>query len=119
MAKKITDLSLDFAVDIVKLSDELIAKRRYALGDQLLRSCTSIGANIHEAQVPFGRKDFFRKMQIAASEAEEANFWLKVLERTEICNDPVGGYQKDLNVIRRMLAKILITTKQRIGESKN
>jgi four helix bundle protein len=117
MSKKITDLSLNFAVDIVKLSDKLRAQRRYSLGDQLLQSCTSVGANIHEAQVPFGRKDFFRKMQIAASEAEEANYWLMVLQQSEICNEPIDQYQKDLNVIRRMLARILTTTKQRINEN--
>ena len=115
MKEKITVLSQDFAVKIIKLTDKLFAEKRFSLADQLLRSSTSIGANVHEAQKPYGRKEFFRKIQIAAGEAEEASFWLLVLERSGICNEPLDELRSDLNVIRKMLAKILMTTKERLN----
>ena len=76
--------SFRFAVRIVKLTKMLKAERKeFILSNQLLRSGTSIGANIVEAQQAQSRADFLSKMNIALKEAVETDYWLRLLEATE------------------------------------
>ena len=69
---KLANMSTDFAVKILKLTDTI--KGHYSLSNQLERSGTSIGANIHEAQYAQGKKDFVSKLEIALKEASETGY---------------------------------------------
>ena len=82
---KLVDLSMDFAVKIIKLCENV--KGHYSLVNQLERSATSIGANIHEAQYAQGKKDFISKLEIALKEASETGYWLELLHRTNYIDE--------------------------------
>jgi len=78
------DKSFEFAVRVVNLYKHLCNdKKEYALSKQLLRSGTSIGANINEEQAAQSKKDFIAKMSIASKETRESNFWIELLIKTE------------------------------------
>lgn len=76
----VLDKSFDFALRTVKLCKHLAAERKeHVLSKQLLRSGTSIGANVNEAQAAQSKADFIAKMSIASKEARETNYWLRLL----------------------------------------
>ncbi len=84
MKNNIQEKSFAFAVRIVKLCKLLRTERKeYTLSNQLLRSGTSIGANVTEAQQAQSRADFLSKLNIALKEASETEYWLRLLEATE------------------------------------
>jgi len=83
----VVDKSFEFAVRIVKLYKYLVQEHKeYVLSKQLLRCGTSIGANIAEAQRGQSKADFTAKMSIALKEANETEYWLKLLYRTDYLN---------------------------------
>ena len=82
---KLADLSTEFAVQILALTDGI--KGHYSLSNQLERSGTSIGANVAEAQKAQTRPDFHAKMTIALKEANETEYWLRLLHKTEYLTD--------------------------------
>ena len=79
---KLKDLSMDFSVDIINLVKRLKANHESIISNQIGRSGTSIGANIHEAQYAQGKKDFISKLEIALKEASETGYWLELLWKT-------------------------------------
>ena len=83
MLNPLSTQSMDFAVLIVTLVKQLRLKREYILSAQLMRSGTSIGANIQEAQYAQSKADFISKLQIALKEANETRYWLELLHRTD------------------------------------
>ena len=85
---KLVELSIDFAVDIINLGKHLKANRESIVHEQIGRSGTSIGANIHEAQYAHGKKDFISKLEIALKEAKETGYWLELLRRTDYIAEP-------------------------------
>lgn len=85
---KLVELSMDFAVDIINLVKHLKANRESIVHEQIGRSGTSIGANIHEAQYAHGKKDFISKLEIALKEAKETGYWLELLRRTDYIDEP-------------------------------
>ena len=106
----LVDLSMDFSVDIVNMCDML--KGKSVLTNQILRSGTSIGANIHEANYAHSRADFISKMQIALKEANETGYWLELLYKTNY----IGKEQYDLleskcKSMRAMLVSSINTAK--------
>jgi len=78
MEKKneILELSFEFAVDIIEFSELLEEHKKYVIARQLLKSGTSVGANIRESQNCESSADFVHKLKIAAKEAEETEYWL-------------------------------------------
>ena len=78
----LVDLSFEFAKTIVELVDSIKAPKSSYMIDQLARSGTSIGANIHEAQYAHSKADFIAKFEIALKEANETSYWLKLLYET-------------------------------------
>ena len=80
---KLKDLSMDFSVDIIRLVRQLKAEHETIISNQIGRSGTSIGANIHEAQYAQGKKDFISKLEIALKEASETGYWLELLYKTK------------------------------------
>ncbi len=78
---------MDFAVSIINLTKSLKEKKESTISNQICRSGTSIGANIHEAQYAQGKKDFISKFEIALKEANETGYWLDLLYRTKYIDE--------------------------------
>jgi four helix bundle protein len=79
--------SYDFALKIIALYRKLVKENEFILSKQLLRSGTSIGANVEEAQAGQSRADFISKMSIASKEARETNYWLRLLRDSETIDE--------------------------------
>ena len=107
------DKAKDFAVEIVDLCRNIKeTKRESVLTNQLLRSGTSIGANIHESKYGHGTADFIAKMQIALKEYYESEYWIELLHRTGyIPDEQYKSLQNTCGSIRRMLISSINTTK--------
>ena len=107
--------SKEFAKGIVFLCRSLKQKGiESALTGQLLRSGTSVGANIHEAQYAQGTKDFISKLEIALKECNESEFWLELLRDTEsLSPDAFAQFQGDIIALRRMLVSSITTLKSK------
>ncbi len=84
---KLRNMSMDFSVDIINLVKHLKAQHENVISNQIGRSGTSIGANIHEDNYAQGKKDFISKLEIALKEASEPGYWLELLHRTNYLND--------------------------------
>ncbi len=84
---KLAELSLEFAVDIIKLVKYLKSNHESIISNQIGRSGTSIGANIHEAQYTQGKKDFVSKLEIALKEASETGYWIELLRKTNYIDE--------------------------------
>jgi len=82
MGNVIKDKSFKFAVRIINLYKKLIAEKEYVLSKQLLRSGTSVGANVREAQNAQSPKDFIHKLSISQKEADESLYWIELLKET-------------------------------------
>jgi four helix bundle protein len=100
--------SYDFAVRIVKLYKHLSQeKKEFVLSKQLLRSGTSIGANVEEAIGGQSRKDFYAKLTIAYKEARESHYWIRLLNDTEYLTDiDVDSLLNDVNEILKIIGSI-------------
>lgn len=107
--------SKDFAKQIVFLCRDVKSKyKESVLTNQLLRSGTSIGANIHEAQYAQGKKDFISKLEIAQKECFETEYWLELLFGTGYIEESTyKPLQNQCGAIRRMLISALKTAKER------
>jgi four helix bundle protein len=89
------------------------------LGKQLLRSATSIGANVHEAQGAQSKADFIAKMSIAYKEAREADYWLKLVVKSELGNkELLSLIQGETAQLLKILSSILITTKKHLSSQR-
>lgn len=107
--------SKEFAKDIVFLCRGLKANKvEFALINQLLRSGTSVGANIHEAQYAQGKKDFISKMEIALKECNESDYWVELLfETNSISENDFQRFRNQIIEIRRMLVSSVTTLKNK------
>lgn len=105
--------SFDFAVRIVNLYKHLTTeKKEYVLSKQLLRSGTSIGANVSEAQRGQSRADFLAKMSISQKEANETHYWLRLLHKTEYLTDKeFESIEPDIKEIMAILTAICKNSK--------
>ena len=103
----------DFAVDIVTLCRTIrTTQHESVLTNQLLRSATSIGANLHEAKYAQSTADFISKRQIALKECHESEYWLELLYRTDyISSTQYHTLQNTCGSIRRMLIASINTLK--------
>ena len=108
--------SFDFAVRIIKLYKFLKKQHsEYELSNQLLRSGTSVGALIREAEHAESRKDFSHKLSISLKEANECIYWLELLYATEYMNKKMlDSMLKDATELLKMLIASVKTTKSRI-----
>lgn len=84
---RLADVSMDFAVEIIELVKRLKACHESVIANQIGRSGTSIGANIHEAKYAQGKRDFVSKLEIALKEASETGYWLELLFRTKYIDE--------------------------------
>lgn len=102
------DKAFDFALDIIQLYKYLITeKKEYVLSKQILRSGTSIGANIKEGINGQSKKDFLSKMSIALKEAEETEYWIELLKYSNYIDDKTSSL---LLENCKEIIKILVTT---------
>ncbi len=105
--------SYAFALVVIKLCKELNDEKEFVLSKQLLRSGTSIGANVEEALAAQSRRDFISKMGIASKEARETIYWLRLIRDAGLAK--AAGMSDVLNeaeALSRMLASIVKTTKE-------
>ncbi len=84
---KLRELSIEFSVDIINLVKFLKSNHESVISNQIGRSGTSIGANIHEAQYAQGKRDFISKLEIALKEASETGYWLELAYRTNYIDE--------------------------------
>jgi four helix bundle protein len=101
--------AFQFALDIISLYCKLRDEREYVLSKQLLRSGTSIGANIEEALAGQSRNDFIARMTIASKEARETNYWLRLLQASDLASVDVSKELEQSYAIIRLLTAILKT----------
>ena len=105
-------ISRAFAVRIINMYNYLIGKKEFVMSKQLLRSGTSIGANIFEGKNAQSTADFISKLSIALKEATESAFWIDLLHETQYINDDeFESIFDDCQKIMAILIKILKTTK--------
>jgi four helix bundle protein len=109
----VKDKSLLFAIRIVKLYKHLVdIKKEFVLSKQILRSGTSVGAMIHEAEHAESANDFIHKMSIAQKEMNETLYWLTLLEKTDyISSDQYMSINSDALEIIKLLTSIIKTAK--------
>ena len=114
---KLRDLSTDFAVKVIKLCDSV--KGHYSLVNQLERSSTSIGANIHEANYAHSKADFIAKIQIALKECYETEYWIELFVKSELLNREIAKeLYNQCGTIRRMLISSINTAKENANDKK-
>lgn len=110
---KLRTLSMDFAVEIIELVKLLKSKHETVIANQIGRSGTSIGANIHEANYAQGKKDFISKLEIALKEASETGYWLELLHRTNYIDvEQFKSLSGKCTTIRVMLVASCRTAKE-------
>jgi four helix bundle protein len=109
----IVKLSLEFALDIISYTELLESQKKYVIARQLLKSGTSIGANVREAQNAESKADFIHKIKIAAKEVDETEYWLTLCELSINYSNPDNLKEKLLS-IHNIISKIISTSKKSI-----
>jgi len=108
----ILNLTIDFSIDVISFVEKLEEKRKFVVANQLLKSGTSIGANVHEAQNAESKLDFIHKLKIAHKEADETMYWLTICEKAE--SYPTSELKDKLQIIMKVLSKIIASTKNNL-----
>lgn len=109
----ILDKSLQFSVEIVKFIDMLCENKKWKIAEQLLKSGTSIGANIREAQNAESKADFIHKMKIGAKEIDETQYWLELIDEVYQEYD-LESMNNKLKEIAKIVNAIIATSKRSI-----
>jgi four helix bundle protein len=109
----IVDKTIEFSLSIITYCEALEQDRKYVIAIQLLKSATSIGANVFEAQNAESKADFIHKMKIAAKEASETLYWLTLCERSDSYRFD-KKLKESLDEIIRILSKIISSAKGKI-----
>ena len=109
-----------FAVRMVRLFKYLSGKKKeFVLSKQLLRSGTSVGANIREVFNAESKIDFIHKLSVAQKEADETRYWLELIAATGILSDKeYQSVSKDANELLKLLRSTIITSKQNLKSGK-
>ena len=109
----VKELSIELTVEITLICDNI--KGRSVFVNQLLRSCSSIGANSYEAKYAQSNADFIHKLEIALKECYETEYWLELLFETDcLAEESYKSLQNDCGAIRRMLISSLKTVKTNV-----
>ncbi len=102
--------SFEFALEVIGLYKQLQAQREFVISKQLLRSGTSIGANVEEATAAQSRRDFLSKMAIASKEARETRYWLRLLKESDLVDIELKTEISQIDELIRILTAIVKTT---------
>jgi four helix bundle protein len=114
--KKIKERAFDFAIEVIKLAQTLPKNTAgFALGKQILRSGTSIGANVEEATGARSKKEFTNCMNIAKREARETKYWLRLLQASKLLdNSKIQLLLDEVEIIIRILTSIVKTSEKNL-----
>ncbi len=110
----IRDKTFSFALEIIWLYKYLVGETEFVLSKQLLRSGTSIGANVEEAIGAHSLKDFIARLIIANKEARESRYWILLLEKSKIVEYDFSSNLKNIDEILNILTAIIKTSKRRL-----
>jgi len=110
----ILEKSFEFSVSVIYLSQDLRRHGEYVIAQQLLKSGTSIGANIEEATAAQSRKDFISKMAIASKEARETKYWIRLIERTNLSQSDLTDLLSEVDGLIRLLTAIVKTSSNNV-----
>jgi four helix bundle protein len=108
----IANKTFDFALTIIELFIQLKKENEFIISKQIIRSGTSIGANVEEAIAAQSKKDFINKLSIASKEARETKYWLRLLNKSELTQIKVGFYLTEIEHIINIITKIIKTSKE-------
>ncbi|MEI6507647.1 MAG: four helix bundle protein [Bacteroidota bacterium] len=109
----IMKLSFEFALETIEYVELLESKRKFVVANQLLKSATSIGANVREAQNAESKLDFIHKFKIAAKEADETDFWLLLCQSSKSYPSCENLLEKSV-YIQKTINKIISTSKKKL-----
>jgi four helix bundle protein len=113
----IRNKSFQFSLKIIQLYKKLLNEKEFIISKQLLKSGTSIGANVEEALSGQSKKDFIAKMSISSKEARETKYWLRLLKESEITSINVDNLLLDIEELIKMLTAIVKTSQLSITKN--
>lgn len=111
----ILDKSFEFSLLIIELYKTMTSQKEQVISKQLLRSSTSIGANVREATAAQTKKDFISKMAIASKEARESEYWLLLIDRSKIVNVDCSIHLEKSKELIKILTAIVKTAQASIN----
>ena len=114
----IKEKSFEFALKIIVLYKHLTEEKEFILSKQLLRSGTSIGANVEESTAAQSASDFIHKLSIASKEARETKYWLMLLQKSRLVDYDYSIYLKEIEEIINILTSIIKTMQEKNSKSK-
>ena len=109
---EIVEISFEFAIKIIEFSELLEQNKKFVIARQILKSGTSIGANIRESQSAESKADFIHKLKIAHKEAEETQYWLLLCEKAPTYPSPPEQMKAALLSLQKLLSKIISSSKK-------
>jgi four helix bundle protein len=109
--------SFEFSLKIISLYKKLQQEKEFIISRQILRSGTSIGANVEEALAGQSKRDFIAKMSISSKEARETKYWLRLLKESEITSLDVKSLILDIDELIRILTSIVKTSQQNLTKN--
>ena len=111
----VKEKSFQFSLKIIILYKKLLSENEYIISKQLLRSGTSIGANIEEALAGQSKRDFTAKMSISSKEARETKYWLRLLKESNLTEINVSFLLDDVEELIKMLTSIVKTSQRNLN----
>jgi four helix bundle protein len=109
--------SFEFSLKVISLFRDLKKEKEFIISNQLLRSGTSIGANVEEASAAQSKRDFIAKMSISSKEARETKYWLRLLKESELTQIDVKSLLLDIEELIRILTSIVKTSQQNLTKN--
>ena len=108
----IANKTFDFSLTIIDLFIRLKKENEFIISKQIIRSGTSIGANIEEGIAAQSKKDFINKLSIANKEARETKYWLRLLDKSELTKIEIDNYLTKIEHIINIITKIIKTSQE-------
>lgn len=115
----VKDKSFQFALGIIQLYKRLVEEKEFVISRQLLKSGTSIGANIVEAGAAQSKADFVSKMSIASKEARETEYWLQLLRESRMTEIDLSTMLAENTALIKLITSIVKTAKENMVNSKS
>ncbi len=111
------ELSFELALSSIEFSEFLEEQKKYVVARQLIKSGTSVGANIREAQSCESKADFIHKLKISSKEAEETEYWLLLCQKAKSYPNPEEKLFSNLLSVQKLPSKIIATTRSNLKRS--
>ncbi|MAT57305.1 MAG: four helix bundle protein [Ignavibacteriae bacterium] len=108
----IQEKSFEFALEVIRLYKQLKNQNEHVISKQLLRSGTSIGANVEEAIGAQSKKDFINKMSVAYKESRETHYWLRLIKESNLPDGDFNKYLEKAEELNKIISSILKTSKE-------